>query len=67
MIAAAALLPTAAILHASETSNTTATTGHDSDQHDQNHQGQEHDDNETSEDNSTTHVELDDDNATDTD
>jgi len=63
------LLPTVAILHATETSNTTATTSHDSDQHDQNHQDQEHDDNETSDDNSTTHVEMDDanDNATDID
>ena len=54
------LLPTVAILHATENSNTAATTSHDSDQHDQNHQDQEHDDNETSDDNSTTHVELDD-------
>jgi heat shock protein HslJ len=69
LIAAAVLLPTVAILHATETSSTTTTTSHDSDQHDQNHQDQEHDDNETSDDNSTTHVELDDanDNATDTD
>jgi len=69
LIAAAVLLPTIAILHATETSNTTTTTSHDSDLHDQNHQDQEHDDNETSDDNSTTHVELDDanDSATDTD
>jgi hypothetical protein len=63
------LLPTVAILHATETSNATST-AHDSEQHDQNHQGQEHDDNETSDDNSTTHVvEVDDasENATDTD
>jgi hypothetical protein len=68
LIAAAVLLPTVAILHAAESSNTTATS-HDSDQHDQNHQDHEHDDNETSDDNSTTHLELDDanDNATDTD
>ena len=63
------LLPTVAILHATETSNTTTAASHDSDQHDQNHQDQEHDDNETSDDNSVTHVELDDanDNATDPD
>ncbi len=63
------LLPTVAILHATETSNNSTTTSHDSDQHDQNHQGQEHDDNETSDDNSTTHAELDDanDNATEAD
>jgi hypothetical protein len=69
LIAAAVLLPTVAILHATETSNNTTTTSHDRDQHDQNHQDQEHDDNETSDDNSTTHVELGDtnDNATDTD
>jgi len=69
LIAAAVLLPTVAILHATEDSNTIVTTSHDSDQHDQNHEDQEHDDNETSDDNSTTHVELDDvnDNATDTD
>jgi hypothetical protein len=69
LIAAAVLLPTVAILHATETSSTTTTTSHDSDQHDQNHQDQEHDDNETSDDNPTTHVELDDanDNAADTD
>jgi hypothetical protein len=69
LIAAAVLLPTVAILHATETSNNTITVSHDSDQHDQNHQDQEHDDNETSDDNSTTHVELGDtnDNATDTD
>jgi len=69
LIAAAVLLPTIAILHATETSNTTTTTGHDRDLHDQNHQDQEHDDNETSDDNSTTHVELDDanDSAADTD
>jgi hypothetical protein len=68
LIAAAVLLPTVAILHATETSNTTATS-HDSDQHGQNHQGQEHDDNETSDDNSITHVEPGDvnDNAADTD
>ena len=68
MVAAAVLLPTVAILHATETSNT-ATTSHDSDQHEQNHQDQENDDNETSEDNSITHVEVDDanENATDTD
>jgi len=53
------LLPTVAILHATETSNTAATS-HDSDQHAQNHQDQEHDDNETSDDNSVTHVEVDD-------
>jgi hypothetical protein len=69
LIAAAVLLPTVAILHATETSNTTTTTSHDSDQHDQNHQDQEHDDNEASDDNPTTHVELNDadDSATDTD
>jgi len=63
------LLPTVAILHATETSNTNTTTSHDSDLHDQNHEDQEHDDNETSDDNSTTHVEVDDanDSATDTD
>jgi hypothetical protein len=63
----AVLLPTVAILHATETSNT-ATASHDSDQRDQNHQDQEHDDNETSDDNSITHLELDDanENATDT-
>jgi ADP-heptose:LPS heptosyltransferase len=68
LIAAAVLLPTVAILHATETSNTT-TTSHDSDQHEQNHQDQEHDDNESSDDNSITHVELDDanENAADTD
>jgi heat shock protein HslJ len=68
LVAAAVLLPTVAILHATETSNTTTAANHDSDQHDQNHQDQEHDDNETSDDNSATHVELDDanDNATDT-
>ena len=64
------LLPTVAILHATETSNT-ATTSHDSDEHEheQNHQDQEHDDNETSDDNSLAHVELDDanENAADTD
>jgi len=70
LIAAAVLLPTVAILHATETSNTTTTTtSHDSNLHDQNHEDQEHDDNETSDDNSTTHVEVDDanDSATDTD
>ena len=63
------LLPTVAILHATETSNASTASSHDSDQHDQNHQDQDHDDNETSDDNSTTHVELDDanDNATETD
>jgi ADP-heptose:LPS heptosyltransferase len=68
LIAAAVLLPTVAILHATETSNIT-TTSHDSDQRDQNHQDQEHDDNETSDDNSINHVEVDDadDSATDTD
>jgi hypothetical protein len=69
LVAAAVLLPTVAILHATETSNT-ATTTHDSEQHDQSHEGQEHDDNETSDDNSTTHVvEVDDANegAADTD
>jgi hypothetical protein len=68
LITAAVLLPTVAILHATETSNTT-TTGHDRDQHDQTHQGQEHDDNETSDDNAVTHVEVDDANedATDAD
>jgi len=70
LIAAAVLLPTVAILHATETSNT-ATTSHDSDEHEheQNHQDQEHDDNETSDDNSLAHVELDDanENAADTD
>ena len=68
MIAAAVLLPTVAILHATETSNTN-TTSHDSDQNDQNHQDQDHDDNEISDDNSITHVELDDvnENAADTD
>jgi hypothetical protein len=67
LIAAAVLLPAVAILHATETSNTT--TSHDSDQHDQNHHDQEHDDNETSHDNSTNQVELDDanENATETD
>jgi hypothetical protein len=67
LIAAAVLLPTVAILHATETSNNGTTTSHDSDQHDQNHQDQEHDDNETSDDNSTTHAELDNDNATEAD
>jgi len=68
LIAAAVLLPTVAILHATETSDT-ATTSHDSDQHEQNHQDQEHDDNETSDDNSVAHVEVDDanENAPDTD
>jgi hypothetical protein len=67
LIAAAVLLPTVAILHATETSNAT-TTSHDSDQHDQNHQDHDHDDNENSDDNSVTHVEVDDANedATDT-
>ena len=62
------LLPTVAILHATETSSTN-TTSHDNDQHEQNHQDQEHDDNETSDDNSVAHVEVDDanENATDTD
>jgi heat shock protein HslJ len=65
----AVLLPTVAILHATETSNNSTTASHDSDEHGQNHQGQEHDDNETSDDNSTTHAELDDasDNATEAD
>ena len=68
LIAAAVLLPTVGILHATETSNTTSTS-HDSDHREQNHQDQEHDDNETSDDNSITHVEVDDasENATDTD
>ncbi len=62
------LLPTVAILHATETSNTT-TTSHDNDQHEQNHQDQDHDDNETSDDHSITHADLDDanENAADTD
>ena len=62
------LLPTVAILHATETSST-ATTSHDSEHHDQDHQDQDHDDNEASDDNSAAHIELDDanENATDTD
>jgi hypothetical protein len=62
------LLPTVAILHATETSSN-ADISHDSDNHDQNHQDQDHDDNETSDDNSVTHVELDDanENVTDAD
>ena len=62
------LLPTVAILHATETSDTT-TASHDNDQHDQNHQDQEHDDNEASEDNSVSHMEVDDanENAADAD
>jgi ADP-heptose:LPS heptosyltransferase len=68
LIAAAVLLPTVAILHATETSNTT-TTSHEGDQREQDHQDQEHDDNEASNDNSITHVEVDDanENAADTD
>jgi hypothetical protein len=68
LIAAAVLLPTVAILHATETSNT-ITTSRDGDQHEQNHQDQEHDDNEPSDDNSVAHVEVNDanENATDTD
>jgi hypothetical protein len=60
LVAAAVLLPTVAILHATETSGTTSTASHDSDEHDQNHQDQEHNDNETSDDSSVTHVEVDD-------
>jgi len=68
LIAAAVLLPTVAILHATETSNA-ASTSHDNEHHDQNHEDQEHDDNETSDDNSVVHADLDDanENATDTD
>jgi hypothetical protein len=70
LVAAAVLLPTVAILHATETSSTnTSTASHDSDEHEQNHQDQDHNDNETSDDNSVTHVEVDDanENATDAD
>jgi hypothetical protein len=68
LIAAAVLLPTVAILHATETS-ATATTSHDDAHHDQDHQDQDHDDNENTDDNSASHVELDDANedVTDTD
>jgi len=68
LIAAAVLLPTVAILHATDNPST-ATPSSDSDHHDQNHLEQDHDDNETSDDNSTTHVELDDvnENTVDTD
>jgi len=57
LIAVAVLFPAVAILHATETSNTAATS-HDSDRHEQNHQDQEHDDNETSDDNSVSHAEV---------
>jgi hypothetical protein len=69
LVAAAVLLPTVAILHATETSGTASTASHDNDQREQNHQDQEHNDNETSDDNSVTHVEVDDanENATDAD
>ena len=65
---AGVLLPTVAILHATETSNAT-TTSHDSDQHEHDHEDREHDDNEPSDDNSVAHIEVDDanENATDTD
>jgi ADP-heptose:LPS heptosyltransferase len=66
LIAAAVLLPTVAILHATETSSN-ATSSHDSDNHDQNHQEQDHDDNETSDDNTVMHADLEDANENETD
>ena len=66
LIAAAVLLPTVAILHATQTpSNDTA--DNDNDHHDQNHHEQDHDDNETSDDDSVTHVDHDDANEPDID
>jgi len=66
LIVAAVLLPTVAILHATQTpSNDTA--DNDNDHHDQNHHEQDHDDNETSDDNSVTHADLDDANENETD
>ena len=65
-VAAAVLLPTVAILHATQTpSNESA--DNDNDHHDQNHHEQDHDDNETSDDNSVTHADLDDPNENETD
>jgi len=66
LIAAAVLLPTVAILHATQTA-TNATADNDNDHHDQNHHEQDHDDNETSDDNSVTHADLDDANENETD
>lgn len=66
LIAAAVLLPTVAILHATQTP-TNATADNDNDHHDQNHHEQDHDDNETSDDNSVTHADLDDANENETD
>ena len=66
LIAAAVLLPTVAILHATETSSND-TADNDNDPHDQNHHEQDHDDDETSDDNSVTHADLDDANENETD